>query len=317
MIDNSESFKILTKQLVNFDKVIEFKTSCEENIKLIIDILRYDYVVTFHVGTITYRYDKDTQIATLEPEYLFSKDEYNFLIDKILNKLSSLKEEIIKFDDDLDKEKFIHDYLCKNVKYLDNGKESHCIIGPLLNGYGVCEGISKTAQALFKISNIESHTICGEHIDEHKAKTPHSWNAVKINDKWYFLDITFDNTISDDFIRYDYFNLCVSDVYESYVPEEYNKKYFYMCTNQLNYFELTNTEFFKIKDLFMFIKKSIQTKNKIIYFKFVNRIEYLDKNVLNDYILKNNKVSSIKYSSNEKLGIHYIALNYKQRLITL
>lgn len=50
---------------------------------------------------------------------------------------------------------------------------------------------------------------------------------------------------------------------------------------------------------------------------FVNRIEYLGENVLNDYILKNNKVFSIKYSSNEKLGIHYIEHNYKQRLITL
>ena len=48
-----------------------------------------------------------------------------------------------------EKEKYIHDFICENVKY-DKLKKpySHEIIGPLGQGVGVCEGIAKSVKVL-------------------------------------------------------------------------------------------------------------------------------------------------------------------------
>ena len=52
-----------------------------------------------------------------------------------------------------EKLKYIHDFICENVHYDKLKKQySHEIIGPLGQGVGVCEGISKTVR-LFKLYN--------------------------------------------------------------------------------------------------------------------------------------------------------------------
>ena len=39
-------------------------------------------------------------------------------------------------------------------------------------------------------------------------KYRHAWNVIRIDGKYYHLDVTFDNTLSrDDAVRYDYVNL--------------------------------------------------------------------------------------------------------------
>lgn len=43
----------------------------------------------------------------------------------------------------------IHDELTKGVRYQENGKLSHSIVGPLLFGRGVCDGFSKTLKYIF------------------------------------------------------------------------------------------------------------------------------------------------------------------------
>ena len=48
-----------------------------------------------------------------------------------------------------EKEKYVHDFICENVRY-DKLKKSysHEIIGPLGQGVGVCEGIAKAVKVL-------------------------------------------------------------------------------------------------------------------------------------------------------------------------
>ncbi len=48
-----------------------------------------------------------------------------------------------------EKEKYVHDFICENIRY-DKLKKSysHEIIGPLGRGVGVCEGIAKAVKVL-------------------------------------------------------------------------------------------------------------------------------------------------------------------------
>lgn len=84
--------------------------------------------------------------------------------------------------------------------------QSHSIVGPVLRGRGVCDGISKTAKMLFQVLGGKAHVIDG--VAKNAASfsyEPHAWNLVRTNQRWYHWDITFDNTISGNSICYDYF----------------------------------------------------------------------------------------------------------------
>ena len=116
-------------------------------------------------------------------------------------------------DSEWEKEKYVHDFICENVRY-DKLKKSysHEIIGPLGQGVGVCEGIAKAVKVLCDALGVWCIiAICGNN-PEKGIKYRHTWNIVKINGKYYHLDATFDNTLGKEEtfgseIRYDYFNL--------------------------------------------------------------------------------------------------------------
>ncbi len=46
-------------------------------------------------------------------------------------------------------------------------------------------------------------------------KYRHAWNVIRIDGKYYHLDVTFDNTLSrDDAVRYDYVNLADKQIFK-------------------------------------------------------------------------------------------------------
>ena len=112
-----------------------------------------------------------------------------------------------------DKEKYVHDFICENIRY-DKLKKpySHEIIGPLGHGVGVCEGIAKSVKVLCDALGVWCIiAICGNN-PKKGIKYGHTWNIVRINGQYYHLDATFDNTLGKNedgstSIRYDYFNL--------------------------------------------------------------------------------------------------------------
>lgn len=103
-----------------------------------------------------------------------------------------------------DKAKAIHDYLVKNLIYDDVAKENKLVniengtpYGAFKNKKVVCDGYSKTYQLLLSKANIKSKYMEGKAIKTTKEGVvqelgPHSWNLVSINNKWEFVDVTWD-----------------------------------------------------------------------------------------------------------------------------
>ena len=66
-----------------------------------------------------------------------------------------------------EKEKYVHDFICENIRY-DKLKKSysHEIIGPLGQGVGVCEGIAKAVKVLLDALGVWCViAICGNNPD--------------------------------------------------------------------------------------------------------------------------------------------------------
>ena len=302
--------KQIVKEMMNYKPTITFEARSVKEVSSILDIVLYESFVTFHVGEIRYFYNPFTHKAEIQPEYVYSQSEYHDWINKIMDKLRAIKKQLDKYPSELIKEKYIHDYLCKKVVYKEIGHESHCVLGPLFKGEGVCEGIAKTAQALFRIANLNAHIVCGDATDE-KGTVGHAWNAVQINGSWHLVDITYDNTISDpDFIRYDYFNVSAQELSASHTPYTYCSTYFNMCTTSLTYFRLKNIEFKNERDVYNFLKNEVERQSTYIYFKYTDINNPLKIDDLVDYVLNLPKATNVNYSSDKQMGVYYLKVKY-------
>jgi len=81
--------------------------------------------------------------------------------------------------------KFIHDYIIRNTVYDDASPGiTHTIYGPLVKHIGLCSGYSETMKfiaAFFGVNVVIARSLS------------HEWNFVLINNKWYSMDVTWDD----------------------------------------------------------------------------------------------------------------------------
>jgi transglutaminase/protease-like cytokinesis protein 3 len=105
-------------------------------------------------------------------------------------------------DNDLEKVRSIFRWITDNIAYDTNayfsGRYGNLTAeGVLRSGKSVCSGYSALFQSLCEIAEIEAVSIQGyakryyykpNHV---YSRTTHAWNAVKLNEEWYFIDSTW------------------------------------------------------------------------------------------------------------------------------
>ena len=103
---------------------------------------------------------------------------------------------------DYNKVKAIHDYVIDNVTY-DMSTNFNSPYYALMEGTSACQGYAVLIYKMLTEADISCRVITG------KAKGGlHAWNLVKIDDKWYNLDATWDDPVGlfgKSAARYRYF----------------------------------------------------------------------------------------------------------------
>lgn len=246
--------------------------------------LRLDHPEIFWAVGFKYRHYKDSPNLILIPEYIFDKNKIREHKKALHARVEKLVRPAAKFSE-WDKEKYVHDFICENIRY-DKLKKpySHEIIGPLGHGVGVCEGIAKSVKILCDALGVWCViAICGNN-PEKGIKYRHTWNIVRINGQYYHLDATFDNTLGrneDDSvsIRYDYFNLDDKNIFRDHepliapAPPCPDGNHFYYREKKLS--------FTKLEDVY---KRALQAAKKGREFTFHWRGGYLTREVLADLV---------------------------------
>lgn len=109
------------------------------------------------------------------------------------------KRYVTKEMSDYEKIVAAHKWLIENVKYdplvvkgTGRHKNGHDAKGALANGIAVCDGYAKAFQKIMKHYGIPCKVIYG--IGDGGG---HAWNLVKIKNKWYHIDCTFDDPVGD------------------------------------------------------------------------------------------------------------------------
>jgi hypothetical protein len=104
---------------------------------------------------------------------------------------------------DVQKALLIHDRLAVWCEYdyarlLDDTltDETYTMYGALVNRYTVCQGYAETYLFLLRVVGIESELCSSDALN-------HAWNIVKIDGKFYHVDVTWDDTggTDDFFVR--------------------------------------------------------------------------------------------------------------------
>ena len=246
--------------------------------------LRLDHPEIFWAVGFKYRHYKDSPNLILIPEYIFDKNKIREHKKALHARVEKLVRPAAKFSE-LDKEKYVHDFICENIRY-DKLKKpySHEIIGPLGHGVGVCEGIAKSVKILCDALGVWCViAICGNN-PEKGIKYRHTWNIVRINGQYYHLDATFDNTLGrnmDDSvsIRYDYFNLDDKNIFRDHEPLIAPAP---ACPDgSHSYYRKKKLSFTKTEDVY---KRALQAARKGREFTFHWRGSYLTREVLADLV---------------------------------
>ena len=123
----------------------------------------------------------------------YTQDEINEInnkVDKILN------ENVNNNMPPKEKIRVIHDYIINHTEYdklkyenkNDDTYKSNTAYGVLIEGYGTCNGYADAMEIFLDKMNIINYKISNEE---------HIWNLVYLDGKWYHLDLTWDDPISD------------------------------------------------------------------------------------------------------------------------
>ena len=112
---------------------------------------------------------------------------------------------------DVQKVKAVHDYLIKNTVYDQecwlHGQEPYTAEGLLKNKTAVCEGYAKAFLAFMYVIDIPCKMVVGYAGNN----IPHGWNVVKVDGKWYQIDVTWDDPVPDKKGRVSYTYFLLTD----------------------------------------------------------------------------------------------------------
>ena len=238
--------------------------------------LRLDCPEIFYVTGFTYRFYPGADHVELIPEYLFEKSkikEHQKALATRVEKLARPAKNMTA----LEREQYIHDFICQNVRY-DKLKKpySHEIIGPLGQGVGVCEGIAKSVKILCDALGLWCIIAISEANPEQGIKYRHAWNILKADGQYVHLDATFDNSLGHDgIIRYDYFNLDDKRLFRDHQPVIYPIP---ACTaGDHFYYREAKLSFTKVEDV---VKRAQMSIRKDLPFVFHWRGGPLTREVL-------------------------------------
>lgn len=152
-------------------------------------------------------------------EYIFGLTINKAYTDKEISEINEVVDKVISENTNngmpiREKIRIIHDYIIDNTEYdklknddiNDNTYKSQTAYGALIEGYATCNGYSDAMAIFLNRLNVINYKISNDE---------HIWNLVYLDGKWYHLDLTWDDPISDTNVNRDtYFLITTNELEE-------------------------------------------------------------------------------------------------------
>lgn len=201
-----ETYELILYGLRNYKSEIEFSTTNTEELSLAFRSVLKDNPDIFYVNSCNYKIIKrnNKEITKFIPIYEFTKEEKEIAWAEIKGYETEVFKNITSDMSDYEKELIIYNIIALNTEYKIDSEYNQCMYS-VVKGSSVCAGYSRMFQYLCNEAGINC-TVCTGIID----LSPHQWNVVELDGKWYMVDVT--NAMgaladSKDKISYYYFNV--------------------------------------------------------------------------------------------------------------
>ncbi len=263
--DETIAYDSLRDGFFAYANSISIKNVSPKQVQNIFQSIKQDNPGLFFVESISYQYMAIVSSGTVIPKYRFDVNKAEstsmILVKKckdILSRVNTINELLCETN--------IHDYLCRTVVYdYQFAESSFEVIGPMLFGKGVCEGISKSAKLLFDILGLKSLVIHGFSLQSQWQlgnDTGHAWNIFYLSGRPYHVDITFDLTIaSNGVIRYDYFNLSDEEIKYDHQLESHSPN----CQYSRDYYKENGLYFHNQASFSEYLKNTVPQKKDYVF----------------------------------------------------
>ena len=169
-----------------------------EDVELILNAVLDDDALLFYIRQTKFEIQQTGSSFLLLVNYIYNKRKALQLTNEIEEKARSIINQYIATDmSDYEKCLAIHDYMTEHISYnfsalaVDSVHDAYTIEGTLLKHQAVCEGIAKAISFLLGELGIMCIIVRGRsNIDN--EEDGHAWNIVKLNQRYYHLDATWD-----------------------------------------------------------------------------------------------------------------------------
>lgn len=171
-----------------------------------------DHPELFWLNTIfTCKYDQNKICAELELEFNMTKEELATASTEFFNTTNNLLTQVENLGTPYEKERRLHDMLIERIEYEKGADKNQSAYSALVEGKSVCAGYARAYQYLLQRLGIPCYYCTGF------AGTDHAWNIVALDDGYYNVDLTWDDTPGGE---YDYFNRTDSDYAGTHVRRD-------------------------------------------------------------------------------------------------
>lgn len=159
--------------------------------------------------------------------YLIDEFSSKQQIDEALSKIQSVRNSILqnRKSNVYDNIKMVHDYIINNTEYDTSISKPNIynIYGAMINKQAVCEGYARTFKYLMDGLGIPCTLVIGRATNSEGKTENHAWNYVQISGKWYAIDTTWDDPVSDtgwvsESSKYKYFLKGENDILKDHTP---------------------------------------------------------------------------------------------------
>lgn len=159
-----------------------------------------------------------------KPNYLAEGFNSKEDIDTYQTKIEKVRDYIvknIKDKNDYEKIKLTHNYLRDTINYESTISKNNIydIYGALVLRECVCEGYAKAFQYIMNEVGIDNVIVIGTGTNSMGKTENHAWNYVKLNEKWYAVDVTWDDPVL---------------IGDGIIPEKSKYKYFLKGSKTMN-----------------------------------------------------------------------------------
>ncbi len=212
-------------------------------------------------GALSYTY-YGKNLKEVTPVYIRSKSE-TAKIQKTLDKnADKIVKKALEYDNVFERVLYLHDAVINSTTYIQSSDTYISYAdGPLVYGYALCEGYSKAFTYLCQLIGVEAVNIMGY------SGNSHMWSMVKLEGKWYHVDVTFDDPISEKpTLGHDYFGLTTKEISKTHTidnpfpaPKATATKYNYFNAKGIKIYSKTNDAYSAL------VEEAVKNYKKKVY----------------------------------------------------